>query len=75
MNASPAPNARTPWFRVPEVWLMVVLLGATVLGSFALIASAVQHPDAHIAVPHDAPRSSKLPPVDPPAAPSPRAAR
>lgn len=62
------PNTRTPWFRVPEVWLMVVLLGATVLGSFALIASAVQHPDAHITVPHDAARPSKIPPRDPPAA-------
>lgn len=56
----------TPWFRVPEVWLMLVLLGATVLGSFALLASAIRHPDAHITVPFDTPRSSKLPPSDPP---------
>lgn len=61
---TPAP-VRTPWHRVPEVWLMVLLLGATVLGSFALIATAVQHPDAHIVVPNDVPRPSKVPPIEP----------
>lgn len=75
MNTATAPLARapvrTPWYRVPEVWLMVVLLGATVLGSFALIATAVQHPDAHITVPNDVPRPSKVPPSDPPAVPAP----
>ena len=62
----------TPWFRVPEVWLILVLLGATVLGSFALLATAMRHPDAHIAVPFDQPRPSRLPPIDPPRAATPR---
>ncbi|PZQ10217.1 MAG: hypothetical protein DI564_16270 [Rhodanobacter denitrificans] len=52
-----------PWHRVPEVWLIVVLLGATVIGSLALVVTAVRRPDAHIAVPGDVPRPSKIPPI------------
>lgn len=51
------------WYRVPEVWLIVVLLGATVIGSLSLVVTAVRRPDAHIAVPGDVPRPSKIPPI------------
>lgn len=33
------------WFRVPEVWLMIVLLVGMVIASFALLATAVRHND------------------------------
>jgi len=33
------------WHRVPEVWLMVALLGAAVAGSLALAVTAVRHND------------------------------
>lgn len=61
------------WYRVPEVWLILVLLGASVAGSFALLGEAMHTPDTHIAVPDDVPRPSRIPPirpavVDPPAA-------
>lgn len=68
MNASPARAAGTPWYRVPEMWLIVVLLGATVAGSLSLVATAVRHPDAHIIVPDDQPRPGKIPPIHPQAA-------
>ena len=73
MNASLAPvRSGMPWYRVPEVWLIVLLLGATVIGSLSLVATAVRHPDTHLAVPNDSPRPSKLPPVQ--AAPASEAA-
>lgn len=53
------------WYRVGEVWLMLVLLGATVAGSLSLVATAVRHPDAHIVVPDDAPRPGHQPPARP----------
>ena len=31
------------WYRVPEVLLIVVLLGSTIAGSLALVATAVRH--------------------------------
>ena len=51
-----------PWYRVPEVWLILILLGASVIGSFALLAEAMDTTDVHLVVPGDAPRSSKIPP-------------
>ena len=54
-------NARqNMWFRVPEVWLIIVLLGSVMTGSLALVATAYRHPDTM----HAAPRSiaSPLPP-------------
>jgi hypothetical protein len=35
----------TRWYRVPEVWLMIVLLGATMIGSMALVGTAFAHRD------------------------------
>lgn len=64
------PPASTRWYRVVEVWLIVVLLGATVLGSLSLVATAMRHPDAHIVVPDDAPRPGHQPPARPGAAAS-----
>jgi hypothetical protein len=55
------------WYRVGEVWLMLVLLGSTVVGSLSLVVTAVRHPDTHIVVPNDAPRPSHQPPARPPA--------
>lgn len=63
MTASPAPTIPTPWYRVPEMWLIVVLLGATVVGSISLVTTALRHPDAHIVVPDDQPRPSRIPPT------------
>ena len=54
-----------PWYRVPEVWLILFLLGATVIGSFALLAEAINTPDTHIVVPDDVPRPSRIPPIHP----------
>lgn len=60
-------TAATPmrWYRVGEVWLILGLLGATVVGSLSLVVTAVRHPDAHIVVPDDAPRPSHQPPARP----------
>jgi len=33
------------WYRVPEVWLMLVLLGGMIVGSLALAATAMRHND------------------------------
>ena len=50
------------WFRVPEVWLMIVLLGGVVIGSLMLVVTAVRHGDQlHAAVPHAI--ASPLPPT------------
>jgi hypothetical protein len=49
------------WFRVPEVWLMIVLLAAAVAGSLMLAATAVRHNDQlRTAAPHSI--ASPLPP-------------
>jgi hypothetical protein len=65
MNAPLARAAATPWYRVPEMWLIVLLLGSTVIGSLSLVATAVRHPDAHVVVPGDQPRPSRIPPIQP----------
>jgi hypothetical protein len=55
MNAN-----QNTWYRVPEVWLIIVLLGSVVTGSLALVATAYRHPDTL----KETPRSiaSPLPP-------------
>lgn len=35
----------TRWFAVPEVWLMLVMLVATMTGSIALVVTAFEHRD------------------------------
>ncbi|MGN6521391.1 MAG: hypothetical protein ACTHK2_18445 [Dokdonella sp.] len=67
MNRTTESTSATPmrWYRVGEVWLMLVLLGATVVGSLSLVVTAVRHPDAHVVVPNDAPRPSHQPPARP----------
>ena len=53
--------ARNRWYRVPEVWLMIVMLGATMIGSLALVATAFGNRDE---LPHVGPRiASPLPPT------------
>jgi len=49
------------WYRVPEVWLILVLLIGTMAGSLGLVATAVKHRDQ---LPSPAPMSlaSPLPP-------------
>jgi hypothetical protein len=37
------------WYRVPEVWLLIVLLAGGVSGGVALAAVAMSLPDAYIA--------------------------
>jgi hypothetical protein len=39
----------TPWYRVPEVWLLLVLLFGGVSGGLTLAAVAISLPDAYIA--------------------------
>lgn len=39
----------TPWYRVPEVWLLLVLLSGGVAGGLTLAAVAISLPDAYIA--------------------------
>lgn len=34
-----------PWYRVPEVWLILFLLAAAVIGSIATLITALRHPD------------------------------
>lgn len=74
MNASR--HHRMPWYRVPELWLFIVLIAATVIGTFGMMAMATRQPDAAIRVPNDVPRPSKIPPISPstPAADAPAAA-
>jgi hypothetical protein len=64
------------WYAVPEVWLMLVLLGATVAGSLALVGTAFAHRDdllqaapaiASPLPPTAAPRVSAPPKTLPPA--------
>jgi len=63
MNAADLDARRNAWHRVPEVWLILVLLGATVIGSLSLVVTAVRSPDPQVTVPHDEPRPSKIPPL------------
>ena len=35
------------------------------IGSFALLAEAIDTPDTHIVVPDDVPRPSRIPPINP----------
>lgn len=65
MSMSDSTSRTMPWYRVPEVWLILFLLGSTVIGSFALLAEAINTADTHIVVPDDVPRSSRMPPIHP----------
>jgi len=54
-------DAANRWYRVPEVWLMIVLLVATMTGSLALVATAFDNRDE---LPHVGARiASPLPPT------------
>lgn len=48
------------WYRVPEVWLILVLLGSMVAGSLALVVTAYRHPDTLQVTPYSI--ASPLPP-------------
>lgn len=65
MSQSDPASPFMPWYRVPEVWLILILLGATIIGSFALLAEATNTSDRHIVVPNDVPRPSRIPPINP----------
>jgi hypothetical protein len=65
MNNSPGNEPQMAWYRVPEMWLMLILLSAMVVGSFALLGEAIHTPDVHIVVPNDVPRPSRIPPINP----------
>jgi len=56
-------DARNRWYRVPEVWLMIVLLGATMIGSVALVGTAYAHRDEML--PASPAVASPLPPSSP----------
>jgi hypothetical protein len=64
------PNVvRMQWYQVPEVWLFMLLIVATVIGTFSMVAQALENPDRQVTVPHDVPRPSKIPPALPAAEP------
>ncbi|MEO7323718.1 MAG: hypothetical protein ABIW82_02715 [Dokdonella sp.] len=65
MKPASRPELTMPWFRVIEMWLVLVLLAGAVIGSFALLAAALRHPDLHLTVPNEVPRSSVMPPQQP----------
>lgn len=48
------------WYVVPEVWLILVLIGSAMAGSLALVATALRHRD-ELVVAHR-PIASPLPP-------------
>lgn len=53
-------NKQYHWYRVPEVWLMLVMLVATMAGSIALVVTAFEHRDDLV---HAAPAvAAPLPP-------------
>ena len=39
----------TPWYRVPEVWLVILLLAGGVFTGVSIAVVALNQPDAHIA--------------------------
>lgn len=64
-------TSSTRWYRVPEVWLMLVLLLATMAGSLALVGTAFANRDELL---HSGPSiAAPLPPTTahPPAATAP----
>ena len=67
MNASTGIQREppTPWFRVGEVWLVLMLLAASVIGTFGLLAAALEHPDVHLVVPNAVHQPSSMPPMAP----------
>ena len=42
----------TPWYRVPEAWLVVLLLAGGVFAGLSVAFIALHLPDAHIAETH-----------------------
>ena len=56
---------RLAWYQVPEVWLFILLIVATVVGTFAMMDMAIRQPDTHLRVPNDVPRPSRIPPTTP----------
>jgi hypothetical protein len=66
---------RMAWYQVPEVWLFMLLILATVIGTFTMMAMATAQPDTHLVVPNDVPRPSKIPPTSPANEPVPSVAR
>lgn len=53
-------NEVSPWYRVPEVWLVLALIGSAVVGSLGLVATALEHRDELVA--SHRPIASPLPP-------------
>lgn len=37
-----------PWYRVPEVWLVIFLLAGGVFAGVSIVVIATHQPDAHI---------------------------
>ncbi len=64
--SGPAPE---PWYRVGVMWVFVGGLGAVVIGSFMLLATAIQHADVELkSVPMKPPSYYKPFPAAEPAA-------
>ena len=56
---------RLAWYQVPEVWLFILLIVATVIGTLYMVSIATDQPDVHLSVPNDVPRPSRIPPITP----------
>ncbi len=48
MQAVPVSTSPEPWYRVGVMWLFVGGLGAVVIGSFMLLATAIEHADVEL---------------------------
>ncbi len=48
MTNRPVGPSPEPWYRVGVMWLFVGGLGAVVIGSFMLMATAIEHADVEL---------------------------
>ncbi|MEO8010229.1 MAG: hypothetical protein ABI650_01150 [Dokdonella sp.] len=74
MNSDVAETLRppAPWYRVGAVWLILILLGSTVVGSISLLVTSITLPSDRLVLPNEKPFSSKVPPIHPAPATAPR---
>lgn len=68
LNSRLRANEVSRWYRVPEVWLVLLLISSAVISSLALVATALEHRDdlvaAHRPIASPLPPSHALKPAD-----------
>lgn len=72
VHVTPPTDQPAAWYRVGAVWLILILLGSTVIGSVSLLVTAIRLPSDRIVLPDEKPFSSKVPPIHPAPAATPR---